>query len=80
MSIYQQQISIIKPAISPLQLVNTQQNFIDWQPQGGILMATTIVLYAQHLIVFYNRGSLMEKTWQIEVKQDIEEVKGSAGD
>jgi hypothetical protein len=57
-----------------------QESFVDWSPSGGILMLHNVILYGKHAIVFYARGNIMEKTWQIEVLQDIQEVKGSPDD
>lgn len=80
MSIYNNEISILKPVVAPLQLAVTQQSFIDWQPSGGILLESSIVLYGCHGIVFYRRGALLEKAWQIDVLQDIEEIKTNNND
>jgi hypothetical protein len=75
--LYQNEITILRPAVVPLQFVNAQQAFIDWEPQGGILLANAIVLYGAHCIVFYSRGSLVEKAWEIDIVQDIECLKGT---
>lgn len=75
--LYQNEITILRPALVPLQFVNTQQSFIDWEPQGGILLSNAIVLYGTHSIVFYSRGSLVEKAWEIDIVQDIECLKST---
>jgi len=69
------EITILKPVVIPLQLACEQQSFVDWHPSGGILMQHQIVLFGTHGIIFYTKSNIMEKTWQIEVLQDIEELK-----
>lgn len=32
-------------------------------------MANAIILYSNHAIVFYNRGNLVEKSWEIDIVQ-----------
>ena len=71
----QNEVTILKVMVSPLQLVSQQQSFVDWQPTGGILLQHHIVLFGLHGIVFYLRSSLMEKAWQISLQQDIQELK-----
>lgn len=80
MSIFNNEITILKPVVTPLQLAVIQQSFIDWQPSGGILMENNVVLYGSHGIVFYARGNIMEKGWQIQVLQDIEEIKANTNE
>ena len=63
----QNEVTVLKLMISPLQLVSHQQFFVDWQPKGGILLEHHIVLFGLHGIVFYLRSSLMEKAWQISL-------------
>jgi hypothetical protein len=43
-------------------------------------MESNVVLYGIHGIVFYTRGNIMEKTWQIDVLQRIEEIKVNPND
>lgn len=61
----------------PLQFVVAHQSFIEWEPLGGILLANAIVLYGLHCIVFYNRSALVEKSWEIDIVQDIECIKST---
>lgn len=75
--LYQNEMTILRPALIPLQFISTQQSFIDWQPNGGILLSNAIVLYGLHSIVFYNRSTLIEKSWQIDILQDIECIKST---
>ena len=74
-------MSILKVVVSPpLQIIVDCQSFVDWEPLGGILMQHIVVLYGLHGIIFYTKGKILEKTWEVEVLQDIEQVKGSPGD
>ena len=63
MTIYQNEVTVLKIVVAPLQIVTVQQSFIDWSPQGGILMQHHTVLYNEHRIVFYNRSTMLEKHW-----------------
>jgi len=80
MTIYQNEVTVLKIVVAPLQIATLQQSFIDWEPQGGILMQHQTVLYNQHRIVFYNRNTMLEKHWEVEVIQTIQNVKGCPGD
>ena len=70
--LHQNEVTVLRPGVAPLQLVRAMQAFIDWEPVGGILVGGAMVLYGPHCIVFYNRGSLVEKAWEIDIVQDIE--------
>lgn len=36
-----------------------------------------MVLYGAHCIMFYSRGALLEKAWEIDIVQDIECLKST---
>jgi hypothetical protein len=75
LSIYNKTITILEPALMPLQLAQKEQCFLEWQPTGGIIMKNNIILYDLHSIVFMVRGGLMQKSWEIDIIQDIDEIK-----
>lgn len=78
--IYQNEISILKVAVPPLQLTIVQQSFVEWEPLGGILMRNSVVLYGVHSIIFYSRASIMEKMWEIDILQQIEDIRSNRSD
>ena len=75
--IYKNVLTFLKLKCPPLRLIEYQQEYLDWEPAGGLSMANMVILYDKSTIAFYYRNPKLEKSWAIDVIQEIEEVKGS---
>lgn len=62
-------VSFLTVNLSPLGLGLFKQEFLDWEPLGGVCLASVLILYDKHKINFYERSQNLKKTWTIEVMQ-----------
>ena len=77
MLIYKNTLTFLKPKCPPLRLIEYQQEYLDWEPVGGLAMTNMVILYDKATIAFYYRSPKLEKSWSIDVIQEIEQVKHS---
>lgn len=77
MTLYKNVLTFLKPKCLPLRLIEYQQEYLEWEPVGGLALGSLIILYDKSTIAFYYRSPKVEKSWEIDVVQEIEEVKSS---
>jgi hypothetical protein len=71
MTLHQNILTFLKPKCPPLRLIEYQQTYLDWEPIGGLSMSNLVVLYDKTTIAFYYRTPKLEKSWSINVVQEI---------
>ena len=73
-------VTFLKPVLHPLRFIEAQQEFLEWEPLGGLCLSNSVILYDIHSILFYDRARNFEKTWTISVIQTIQEIKNSSSE
>lgn len=64
-------VNFVTVTLPPLGLNLFKQEFLDWEPTGGLCLSLILILYHKHTINFYQRSQNLKKTWTIEVMQEI---------
>lgn len=55
--------------LPPLNIALFKQEYLDWEPAGGLCLSSILILFNKHTINFYERAQNLKKTWTIEVMQ-----------
>ena len=58
-------INFVTVNLPPLSIALFKQDFLDWEPIGGVCLSSILILYDKHKINFYERGQNLKKTWTI---------------
>lgn len=58
-------VSFLTINLAPLSLGLFKQDFLDWEPIGGVCLSSVLILFDKHKINFYERSQNLKKTWTI---------------